>query len=72
MWLIAWEDVNGEKLWEVVSGYDTMQERVYEITKSGILNENVIVGEIPPAFFTDYDELIRFWRITNVQNKSIS
>ena len=50
MWLIAWEDTNGEKLWEVVSGYDAMQERVDKIIKSGILNENVIVGEIPPAF----------------------
>lgn len=45
MWIICWEDKFGERLWEVVSGQDAMQIRVDEIVKSGILSENIIIGE---------------------------
>ena len=46
MWLIAWEDVHNEKLWEVVSGEDAMQIRVDEITKTGIHVDDIVVGEV--------------------------
>jgi hypothetical protein len=46
MWVVCWEDNYGEQLWEVVSGEDAMQIRVDEIVKSGILAEDIIVGQL--------------------------
>ena len=34
------------KFWEVISGEDAMQIRVSELVESGILIEDIVVGEI--------------------------
>lgn len=47
MWTICWEDIYGERLWEVASGEDAMKIRVDELIKSGIVEEeNIVVGKI--------------------------
>lgn len=45
-YVICWEDEFREKIWEIWSGEDAMQERIDEITKSGILSDDIVVGEI--------------------------
>jgi hypothetical protein len=50
MWTICWEDIYGERLWEIVSGEDAMQIRVNEIAKSGILANDIVVGKIIYSF----------------------
>jgi hypothetical protein len=47
MYLIAWTK-KGVKDWEVVSGYDAMQERVSELVDEEGLDadEDIVVGEI--------------------------
>jgi hypothetical protein len=44
-WTVCWENSYGERLWELISGEDTMHQRVNELVKFGIVNE-VIVGKI--------------------------
>jgi hypothetical protein len=44
-WTVCWENSDGERLWELISGEDTMHQRVNELVKFGIVNE-VIVGKI--------------------------
>jgi len=34
------------KFWEVISGEDAMQIRVSELVESGVLIEDIVVGEI--------------------------
>jgi hypothetical protein len=46
MWIIAWEDVHGERLWEVVHGEDAMRQRVDDIVKSGLSTLEVVVGRV--------------------------
>lgn len=46
MWAICWEDIYGERFWEVVSGEDAMHQRVDELLKSGIAEEEIVVGKI--------------------------
>jgi hypothetical protein len=46
MWVIAWEDVHGERLWEVVVGEDAMRQRVDEIVKSESSTLEVVVGKV--------------------------
>jgi hypothetical protein len=40
-----WPTSIGPK-WEVVSGYDAMQERVSDLVEDGILEDDIVVGEI--------------------------
>lgn len=34
------------KQWEVVSGYDAMQERVSDLVENGVSEDDIVVGEI--------------------------
>jgi hypothetical protein len=34
------------KHWEVVSGYDAMQERVSDLVEKGVKEDDIVVGEI--------------------------
>ena len=34
------------KHWEVISGYDAMQERVNELIEKGVKEDDIVVGEI--------------------------
>jgi hypothetical protein len=34
------------KHWEVVSGYDAMQERVSDLVKNGVSEDDIVVGEV--------------------------
>lgn len=34
------------KHWEVISGYDAMQERVNELVEKGVKEDDIVVGEI--------------------------
>ena len=47
MWTVCWEDIYGERSWEVISGEDAMNIRVHELHESGIVEENdIVVGKI--------------------------
>jgi hypothetical protein len=45
MWTVCWEDSYGKRHWELISGEDTMHQRVNELVKfSG--GDEVVVGKI--------------------------
>jgi len=47
MWTVCWEDIYGERSWEVIVGEDAMNIRVDELIKSGIVEESdIVVGKI--------------------------
>jgi len=47
MWTICWEDIYGERFWEVISGEYAMHIRVDELCESGIVEEeDIVVGKI--------------------------
>jgi hypothetical protein len=46
MWTICWEDIYGERFWEIVSGEDAMNQRRSELSQSGIAEEEIVVGKI--------------------------
>ena len=47
MWTVCWEDIYGERCWEVISGEESMKDRLYELKESGIVEEeDIVVGKI--------------------------
>lgn len=44
-YVVCWFGVM-TKYWEVVSGYDAMQERVSELIEKGVKEDDIVVGEI--------------------------
>jgi hypothetical protein len=44
-YIVCWVGDDG-RYWEVVSGEDAMQQRVSELSDSGICDEDIVVGEI--------------------------
>ena len=44
-YVVCWLDAIA-KHWEVVSGYDAMQERVSDLVKNGVSEDDIVVGEI--------------------------
>ena len=46
MYTVCWEDAYGERFWEVISGEDAMNIRVHQLRESGIVEEDIVVGEI--------------------------
>jgi hypothetical protein len=47
MYTVCWEDIYGERFWEVISGEDAMNQRVDQLIKSVIVEEeDIVVGKI--------------------------
>jgi hypothetical protein len=47
MYTVCWEDIYGERSWEVISGEDAMNQRVDQLIKSVIVEqEDIVVGKI--------------------------
>jgi len=44
-YVVCWLGVIA-KHWEVISGYDAMQERVSELIEKGVNEDDIVVGEI--------------------------
>jgi hypothetical protein len=45
-YVVCWEDTYGKPHWEVISGEDAMNIRVHQLCESGIVEEDIVVGEI--------------------------
>jgi hypothetical protein len=47
MYTVCWEDIYGERFWEVISGEDAMNQRVDQLIKSVMVEEeDIVVGKI--------------------------
>jgi hypothetical protein len=47
MYTVCWEDIYGERFWEVISEEDAMNQRVDQLIKSVIVEkEDIVVGKI--------------------------
>lgn len=44
-YVICWEGAVAQH-WEVVDGYDAMQERVSQMIEDGLKEDDIVVGEI--------------------------
>ena len=44
-YVVCWMGVIA-KHWEVIDGYDAMQERVNDLVEKGVKEDDIVVGEI--------------------------